>query len=70
MPRNGESEHVILVCEGAEDAQSPFQIPRQRPSESELSAFQETLRQARLQLLDAIGDRPEVGTRQVEVPRK
>ena len=70
MPRNDESEHVILVCEGPEGAQSPVQIPRQRPSESEVSAFQETLRQAEIEIMSILGDRPEVGTKQVEVPKK
>lgn len=70
VPRDGESEHVILVCEGPEGTQSPFQIPRQRPSETEIASFQEALRQARDQLLSIIGDRPEVATSQVEVPRK
>jgi transcription antitermination factor NusA-like protein len=70
IPRNGESEHVILVCEGPEGAQSPFQIPRQRPSESEIAAFQQALEQARNQLLSIVGDKPEVATRQVEVPKK
>lgn len=70
IPRNGESEHVLLVCEGPERAQSPFQIPRQRPSEADIAAFQEALRHAKSQIQSIIGDKPEVRTRQVEVPPK
>lgn len=70
VPRDGESEHVVLVYEGPEGVQVPFQIPRQRPSESDITAFQEALRQAESQLLSVIGDRPEIDTRKVEVPRK
>jgi KH domain len=70
VPRNAESEHIILVCEGPEGAQSPFQIPRLRPAESEMAGFEEALSQARSQLLSIIGDRSEVATRQVEVPKK
>ena len=70
VPPNGESEYVLLVCEGSEGAQSAFQIPRQRPSETEIATFQEALRQARGKLLSIIGDRCEVMTRHVEVPKK
>jgi KH domain len=70
VPRRGESEHVVLVCEGPECAQPPFQIPRHRPTESEIAAFQEALGQARSQILRVIGSNSEVVTRQVEVPRK
>jgi rRNA processing protein Krr1/Pno1 len=70
LPENGESEHIVLVCEGPENAQTPFQIPRHRPSEAEVASFREALREATTHLLSIIGDRPEVATRQVEVPRK
>ena len=70
VPRNGESERIVLVCEGPEGTQSPFKIPRQRPAESEMASFEEALRQARSQLLSTIGDRSEVATRQVGVPKK
>ena len=70
MPRNGESEHVVLVCEGPDGTHSSFQIPRQRPSESEIAIFQEALSRARSQLLSILGNRPEVATSQVEVPKK
>jgi KH domain len=70
VPRDGESDHIVLVYEGPEGTRSPFQIPRQRPSEPEITAFQEAIRQARSELLSVIGDRPKVATRQVEVPRK
>lgn len=70
VPRNGESEHVVLVYEGLEGAESAFQIPRQRPSESEIASYQKALSQAEKLLLGLIGDRPEVATCQIEVPRK
>ncbi len=70
VPRNDEPNHIVLVCEGPADAQAPFQIPRQRPSEAEIVAFQEALRQARSQLLSTVGDMPEIATRQVDVPTK
>lgn len=70
VPRNGESGHVVLVCEGPEGAHSSFQIPRQRPAESDIAGFQEALSQATSQLLSVLGDNPEVATSQVEVPKK
>ena len=70
IPRDGESDHVVLVYEGPPQSDKPPQVPRQRPSNAETTAFEEALRQAQNQILSVIGDQEDINARNIEVPRK
>jgi hypothetical protein len=69
IPQNEESNNVMLVYEGPESGNALFRMPRQRPSDVEIAAFEEALHQARNQILSIIGDQ-EISTQQVEIPQK
>jgi hypothetical protein len=69
IPQDEESNHVMLVYEGPESGNPSFRMPRQRPSATEIAAFEEALHQARNQILSIIGDQ-DISTRQVEIPQK
>ena len=69
IPQDEESQSVMLVYEGPENGESPFQMPRQRPSDAEIAAFEEALHQARNQILSIIGDQ-DLSTQQVDIPQK
>lgn len=69
IPQDEESNAIMLVYEGPESASASFQIPRHRPSDAEMTAFEEALNQARNQILSITGDQ-EIASRQVDVPQK
>lgn len=70
MPQDGLSHHVVLVCEGECDDQLPFQIPRQRPSESEMRAFEEAVCVVKEKLEQIIGPQDKLQTRSLDAPSK
>jgi predicted PilT family ATPase len=67
VPTDGD-EYVVLVSEGPQ-TDSPFQIPRSKPSKQEIAEFQKALQQAQDIIM---GGLPSSGiiTDNVEVPRK
>ena len=69
IPQDEESNTVMLVYEGPENGESPFQMPRQRPTDTEIVSFEEALHQARNQILSIIGDQ-DISTQQVPIPQK
>ena len=68
-PQNG-LDAVVLVYEGPQTAESGFEIPRQRPTDAEISTFEEALEQARNQILSIIGDQEDIASKNVDLPRK
>ena len=69
LPQDEDSNHVMLIYEGPESGNASFRMPRQRPGDAELAAFEEALHQARNQILSIIGDQ-DISTQQVEIPQK
>lgn len=69
IPQDEESNSVMLVYEGPESGNPSFRMPRQRPSDAEVAAFEEALHQARNQILSIIGDQ-DIAIQQVEIPQK
>jgi hypothetical protein len=69
LPQDEDSNNVMLVYEGPESGSASFRMPRQRPSDGEIAAFEEALHQARNQILSIIGDQ-DISTQQVEIPQK
>lgn len=62
---------VILVHEGPEYCHADdYQLPRHRPSASELAEFENNLNEAQARVLRMIEDQEEIGSATVEVPPK
>ena len=62
---------VILVCEGPEYRHAEdYQLPRHRPSASELTEFETLLSEAQAQILRIVQNQEEIGSASVEVPPK
>ena len=70
VPEDEEAGVVTLVYDGPAEGDTPFQLPRQRPSDAEMVAFEEVLDQARNQILSIIGDQQDILTKKVNVPPK
>lgn len=70
IPDDENDSEVVIVYEGASEPRTPFELPRQRPSQADAVRFEEALRQAEqiIQNLSA-GQRP-IESRPVEVPQK
>ena len=71
LPDEEESSpQLVIVYEGPSEAEAPYELPRQRPSQADVARFEESLRQAE-QLIRGLsaGQRP-IERRQVEVPQK
>lgn len=62
---------VILVYEGPEYRHAEdYQLPRHRPSASELAEFEKILNEAQAHILSIIQDQEDIGCASVEVPPK
>ena len=67
VPEDVDSPEVALIYEGPS---ANFEIPRQRPSATELAAFEKALQEAQDYLLSIIGDQSNVVAKSVNVPAK
>ncbi|TDZ38468.1 Vigilin 1 [Colletotrichum spinosum] len=61
---------VLLVYEGPSAAESKPQIKTGRPSQDEVRAFQQSLEDARKQILDIINKQEQIASASVDVPQK
>jgi hypothetical protein len=70
VPDDLDSPEVVLVYEGVPQPNTQYQIPRQRPSNEELAAFERALRAAQLHLLSTLGDQQDIVAKVVTIPAK
>ncbi|KAF7544898.1 hypothetical protein G7046_g9681 [Stylonectria norvegica] len=63
---------VLLVYEGleSEDTPSPYQLPRTKPSEADVRAFQKGLQEAQKHILELINKQEQITSTTLEVPLK
>lgn len=70
-PENSETNSpVLLVFEGPETQDTPYQIPRTKPTDSEAKAFKQGLSDAQKYILDLISKQEELHTSTLEAPPK
>jgi hypothetical protein len=70
LPDDINSPEIVLVYEGPSASDSQFQIPRQRPSNEEVTAFEGALQAAQEFLVNTLGDQRDVAAKSVAVPTK
>jgi transcription antitermination factor NusA-like protein len=70
VPEELDNPEVSLVYEGPSAATPRFEVPRQRPSGSDIAAFEKALQGAQEYLLGVLGDQNDVVTQSVNVPAK
>jgi rRNA processing protein Krr1/Pno1 len=61
---------VLLVYEGPDPADGPYQLPRTKPTDSETKAFAQALEDARKHILDLIGKQEQLSSATLDVPIK
>ncbi|PHH91241.1 hypothetical protein CDD83_1200 [Cordyceps sp. RAO-2017] len=61
---------VLLVFEGPDPSDGPYQLPRSRPSDSEIRAFQRGLEDAQKHILELIGKQEAITSASLDVPPK
>lgn len=70
VPEELDSQEVSLVYEGPSAATPQFEIPRQRPSNPDVAAFETALQEAQEYLLGVLGDQTDIVAKTVNVPSK
>lgn len=71
VPEASEPEApVLLVYEGPDPAEGAYQLPRTKPSESEVKAFKQGLDDARKHILELINKQEELSSATLDVPVK
>lgn len=71
VPEASEPEApVLLVYEGPDPADGPYQLPRTKPSDSEIAAFKQGLDDARKHILDLLNKQEELTSATLDVPAK
>lgn len=61
---------VLLVFEGPDPADGPFQLPRTKPTDAEIRAFQQGLQDAQKHILGLINKQEQITTASLDVPLK
>jgi polyribonucleotide nucleotidyltransferase len=61
---------VLLVFEGPEEADAPYQVPRTKPTAQDIQRFNQGLEQAERHILDLIGKQEDIVLQTVDVPQK
>jgi KH domain-containing protein len=69
VPDDVDCGDVVLVYEGPSQVDS-HQIPRQRPSNDEITSFEETLQAAQDHLLKMLGSQEDILSKSISVPAK
>ena len=71
VPDAGETEApVLLVFEGADPAEGPYQLPRTKPTDADVAAFEKSLREAEQHIMELIGKQEALSSTTLEVPAK
>ena len=65
-----DTSPVVLVYEGPQERGSGFDLPRQRPSQSEIAEFETALHQAQDHILRLINGQERIATTEIDVPSK
>ena len=65
-----QASSVVLIYEGPETDSSAFEIPRQRPSSSDVAEFERCLQQAQEHILQLAEGHQPIDTREFELPSK
>lgn len=64
------SPHVLLVFEGPDANESPYQLPQAQPSTAEVQAFQRGLEDARKHIMEIISGQQQITSTKLDVPAK
>ncbi|KAF4122816.1 KH domain [Geosmithia morbida] len=71
VPEPGETNApVLLVFEGPDPAEGPYQLPRTKPNDDEVRAFRQGLADAERHILDLINKQEQLATVSLDVPVK
>jgi predicted PilT family ATPase len=70
VPENTDSDEVILVYEGQQSPEAQFEVPRQRPSNEDIAAFEQALQSAQEYLINTLGDQSNIVQKSVSIPVK
>ncbi|KAF5009408.1 hypothetical protein FDECE_4375 [Fusarium decemcellulare] len=61
---------VLLVYEGPDPTEGPYQLPRSKPTDSDVRAFKQGLQDAQRHILDLINKQEAITTAALDVPAK
>ncbi|KJZ70421.1 hypothetical protein HIM_10189 [Hirsutella minnesotensis 3608] len=71
VPDNSDaSAPVLLVFEGPDPVDGPYQLPRTKPSDSEIRAFRQGLEDAQKHIVDLINKQEVLASKSLDVPPK
>ncbi|MCJ1312262.1 hypothetical protein MMC25_005936 [Agyrium rufum] len=71
VPRDVDEETpVFLVYEGQEPPSSHFELPRQRPSQSDVAQYEEALKKAQEHIMSVMNTQDSIESRPLEAPNK
>ncbi|KKZ60233.1 hypothetical protein EMCG_05043 [[Emmonsia] crescens] len=70
LPEDPDTSNVVLVYEGQEWVAGVNELPRHRPSASDLAVFEKALAEAKEHIFSSLGDQNDVHTKLVTVPLK
>lgn len=71
VPESSEGDvPVLLVYEGSDPAEGPYQLPRTKPTDSDVKTFQQGLQDAQRHILDLINQQEAIKTESLDVPPK
>jgi predicted PilT family ATPase len=70
VPKEIDNQEVILVYEGQQSPEAQFEIPRQRPSNEDIAAFEQALQSAQEYLINTLGDQSNIVQKSVPIPAK
>ncbi|KAL3475599.1 hypothetical protein BJX99DRAFT_247385 [Aspergillus californicus] len=70
VPEEVDCSDVVLVYEGPSAGSSPLEIPRQRPSTTEMAAFEKALQEAQEYLINSLGSQDDIVTKTLVIPSK
>ncbi|KAK2761709.1 hypothetical protein FQN54_001537 [Arachnomyces sp. PD_36] len=70
VPDDIDNGNVTLVFEGPSGSAAPSELPRQRPTQAEITAFEKTLKEAQESLLSTIGNQQNIVAGSASVPNK
>ncbi|KAL2870797.1 putative RNA binding effector protein Scp160 [Aspergillus lucknowensis] len=70
IPEEVDSPDVVLIYEGLSASSPQLEIPRQRPSSTDIASFEKGLKEAQEYLLNSLGSQDDIVTQTVPIPRK
>ncbi|KAG6270948.1 hypothetical protein E4U49_004959 [Claviceps purpurea] len=71
VPEVSETEApVLLVFEGADPVEGPYQLPRTKPSDADVQAFKKALEEAEKHILGLINKQEALSSASLDVPAK